>query len=545
VLESEIAKINHQDTGHLTETYQKLGTAYAKKGEKEKAQDTFRKMGTLRLLQGRSLYQKEQIANTYMQHEMWDDAEALFTEIVNDFSTQRWTREQARRQLMQIKQQRDGMAKATRTPEKTEKFDVGMQRTLAQQYVQQNEVKKAVDIYEKLAEVMPEDLESRAQLANLYSRQNEHDRAVDTWKALLDEDPENTKYQDGLVDAYQAADKTPEALELAQQYIEADTENSVNYARLAKLYAAEDRVDDAIDACKKAVERNPSDGGAYRQLGQLYLRKDDLDAAEKAFKEAIQYTEEFRRRSIERQLMTVYKRQGKLEEMLKQAEEAGTITFEMQRQRAQDYRNAGEFQKAIETYKKALDMTTQSYQRGNISNELLKLYVQVGDNDLAIELYENQSQTSPIGSVSFSTSASGIKIMSGGDEARETLINAYKDQGKLEALETIFKEKREKDSTNPAVLEMVAEIYRNARDYEKAAEAYQALCKAQPSNLNSFFYAAAALQKSNQPDLAKEMLNQAEVALSTNPRAQFDELIASTVYEWLKVIRKLIIAYAK
>ncbi|MYB01065.1 tetratricopeptide repeat protein [Candidatus Poribacteria bacterium] len=530
LLEATIAKINHQDTRHLTETYQKLGTAYAKKGEKEKAQDTFRKMGTLRLLQGHGSYEKEQIANTYLQHEMWDDAEALFTEIINDFSTQQWTREQAQRQLMQIKQRRDGLAKTTRTPEKTEKFDVGMQRTLAQQYVQQNEVKKAVEIYEKLAEVMPDDLESRAQLANLYSRQNKHDKAVDTWNALLDVDPENTKYQDGLVDSYQAADKTPEALELAQQYIEADTENGVHYARLAKLYAAEDRVDDAIEAYKKAVERNPGDGRVYRQLAQLYLRKDDLDAAEKAFKDAIQYTgQEWERRSIERQLMTVYKRQGKLEEMLKQAEEAGTITLEMQRNRAQDYRNAGEFQKAIEAYKKALDMTTQSYERGNITNELLKLYVQVGDNDLAVELYENQSQSGPMGSFSISSSSSGFKIMTAGDEARETLINAYKNQGKLGQLETIFNDKLEKDAQNPAVLEMVAEIYRNARDYEKAAEAYQALCKAQPSNLNSFFYAAAALQKSNQPELAEKLISQGETAVSTNPRAPFDIFLLMTL----------------
>ena len=88
LLEAAIAKTDLQDTWHLTETYQKLGTAYAKKGEKQKAQDTFRKMGTFRLLQGRGVFDKDQIANTYMQHEMWDDAEALFTEIVNDFSTQ-------------------------------------------------------------------------------------------------------------------------------------------------------------------------------------------------------------------------------------------------------------------------------------------------------------------------------------------------------------------------------------------------------------------------------------------------------------------------
>ena len=531
LLESAIAKTDQQDTWHLTETYQKLGTAYAKKGEKEKAQNTFRKMGTFRLLQRHGSYEKEQIANTYMQHEMWDDAEALFTEIVNDFSAQQWNRETAQRQLMQIKRQRDGLTKTPAAPEETEKFDVGMQRTLAQQHVQQNEVKKAVDIYEKLAEVMPEDLESRAQLANLYSRQKKHDQAVETWNALLDEDPENTKYQDGLVDAYQTADKIPEALELAQQYIEADTENGVHYARLAKLYAAEDRVDDAIEAYKKAAEHNPGDGRVYRQLAQLHLRKDDLDAAEKAFKDAIQYTgQEWERRNIERQLMNVYKRQGKLEDMLKQAEAAGTITLEMQRERAQDYRNAGEFEKAIEAYKKALDMTTQNYERGRISNELLKLYVQVGDNNLAIELYENQSQASPMGSVSIRTSSSGgLKIMSGGDEARETLINAYKNQGKLGQLETIFEDKLEKDSDNPAVLEMVAEIYRNASEHEKAAAAYQALGKAQPSNLKSFFYAAAALQKSNQSELAKKMLSQGETAVSTNPRAQYDMFLLMTL----------------
>ena len=530
LLESAITKIGTQDSRHISETYQKLGTAYAKQGEKQKAQDTFRRMGTIRLLRSMGGYEKEAVANTYMQHEMWDEAEALFTEIVNDFSTQQWNREQAQRQLMQIKQQRDGLTKTTVTPEKTEKFNVGMQRTLAQQYVQQNEIKKAIEIYEQLAEVMPEDLESRAQLASLYSRQKKHDKAVDTWKALLDVDPENSKYQDGLVDSYQAADKTPEALELAQQYIEADTENGIHYARLAKLYAAEDQVDDAIEAYKKAVELNASDGQSYRQLAQLYLRKDDLDAAEKAFKDAIQYTgQEWERQSIERQLMSVYRRQGKLEEMLKQAEEAGTITFEMQRERAQDYRNAGEFEKAIEAYKKALDLTTQSYYRTNITNELLKLYVQIGDNDLAIELYENESQSSPMGSVSISTSSSGVKIMSGGDKARETLINAYKNQGKLEQLETIFKNKLEKDSKNPAVLEMVAEIHRNARDHEKAAEAYQALCKAQPGNTRSFFYAAAALQKNNQPDLAKELISQGETAVSTNPRAQFDIFLYLTL----------------
>ena len=394
LLESAIEKMSLQNTWGLSESYQKIGTIYAQKGEKAKAQEAFRKMGTLRLLQrGGASYEKEQVARTYMGHEMWDDAEALYTEILNNFSTQRWDRDQAQRQLMEIKRRRDGLAKTTQTAKKAEKFNVGTQRVLAQQHARQGEVKKAINLYEQIVALMPEDFESRAELATLYTRRNKHDSAVDIWKALLEADPENTKYQDGLVNTYQDADNITDAFELAEQYIAADPESSVHYVRLAKLYAAEDQVNDAIATYKKAVELGTGDGKVYLELAQLHLRKDDLTAAEKAFEEAIEHTgQDWERRNIEQQLMTLYRRQGKLEEMLKQAEEAGTLTFEMQRERAQDYRNAGELEKAIEAYKKALDMTPQRWDRNRISNDLMQIYVQMGKSDLVMELYETASQ---------------------------------------------------------------------------------------------------------------------------------------------------------
>ena len=520
MLESAIPKMSPRDTWGLSESYQKLGTVYTRQDEKTKAQEAFRKMGTLRLLQRGAFYEKEQIANTYMQHEMWDDAEALLNEIINDFSAQQWGRQQAQQQLAEIQRRRNRSTTTPQATEETPKFNVGMQRTLAQQHAQQGEVKKAIDIYEKIAKVMPEDLESRAQLATLYSRQNKHDAAVDIWEALLEADPENTKYQDGLVDTYQDADKTDEARELAQQYIASDPESSVHHIRLAELYAADDQVDTAIDTYEKAIELGTGDGEAYLKLAQLHLRKDNLDAAEKAFEEAIQHTgQEWERRNIERQLMSLYRRQGKLEGMLKQAEDTGALTLEMQQERAREYRNAGELEKAVTAYKKALEMTAQSWDRSQLSNELLQVYAQLGQNDAAIELYETQSQSRSMG-MSIHHGPSGIKVMFGGDEARETLINAYKNQGKLKALRSIFEGRLEADADNPVLLEMLAEIHRNADDHEKAAEAYQTLCKAQPSNVRSFYYAAAALHKRNQPDLAKKLMQQGEAALSANTRRQ-------------------------
>ena len=125
---------------------------------------------------------------------------------------------------------------------------------MAQEYVKQNKVEEAIEIYERIGKAVPEDLESRAQLATLYSRINQHEKAAQTWSQLLETDPENIKYQDKLVNSLQAAGKRNEAFELAQAYTQTQPEVGVHYARLAKLYADEDRADEAIANYEKAIE---------------------------------------------------------------------------------------------------------------------------------------------------------------------------------------------------------------------------------------------------------------------------------------------------
>ncbi len=499
LLESTVKKLD-PNTWRFSNTYKKLGTAYSLKGEKEKAQEAFRKMGTIRLLQySNDIWEKEGVANTYMQHEMWDDAEGVYTEIVNDLSASSYERDQAQRQLMTVKQRRGDLSNATSLTQKTQEMNIGTQRALAEASAQQGETKQAIEIYEQVVKAMPEDLESRAELATLYSRRNQHDEATGIWNTLLETDPGNTKYQDGFVRSYQVSGDINSAFELAQEYIDADSESSVHYVRLAKLHAAEEQVEAAIAAYEKAIELAPGNAQAYHDLARLHLRKDDTDAAEKAFKQAIQYTsQDWERQDIERELINIYHREGKLEEMIMQAETGGTLTYEMQKERAQRYRNAGELEKAVNTYKKAIDMTSDSYERRRINESLLELYVKLGKTDLTMEVYES------------------LVNSDSGDNARSTLIDTYKDEGKLETLERLFENRREDDADNPAVIEMLAEIYRNANDLEKTAGAYQALSKAQPSNVRSYYYAAAALNNNGQSELAKELLSQGESALSTS-----------------------------
>lgn len=389
----------------------------------------------------------------------------------------------------------------------------------AQEFVKQNKIEEAIEIYERIVIATPEDKKSWTQLATLYTRTDQHEKAAQTYSELLEVEPENTKYQDELVNSLHAAGKHNEALEIAQSYIQMYSEVGIHYARLARLYEAEGDEAAAIANYKKATIFGYSDEETYLTLAEHYFLNEDIDAAEIALKNAISLTiSEWHHDQIERQLVNLYRYQGNLEEMLLKAESEGTLTFEMQKQRAQHFHNFGELQKAANAFKKALEMTNSPYKRNEIAIDLLNVFSKQDRLDLALDFYETETskQIEP-GVVTKFFSLHGITFRFEGDDIRRDLINAYKNKGQLDVLRTLFEGKFEKDPTTPAVIELLAEIYWDTNDYQKAAEAYHLLSKIEPMgrrNILSFYHAAAAFHKNNQPDMVKTVLNQADTALA-------------------------------
>ena len=484
-------------------THNRLGMIYALKGETEKAQDAYRKMGRLRMQYRNDFIELMNIASTYIQNQMWDEAEPLFIEIANDLSVQSRYRRQAEEQLVAIKKRREDFSNTTQLKDKIKNMDIGTLRTLARDFARRGDRQKAVLIYTYLEKVMPEDFESRAQLATIYTTQNQYDNAVNTWEALLAEDPGNTKFQDGLVQTYQKAGKIDKALEIAQQYIKTDADNSLNYVRIAKLYADDDRIDDAISVYLQAIEFAKGNAKLYRELAALYIRKDDVDSAKKAYEDAMRYTgQEWERQNIEQEIIKLTQQKSTLDDMLQKAEAEGKLTFAMQKERAESFRDDGKLAEASTTYKKALDMTTDSYERRRIYENLIDIYPKLGNNDAAIEMHD---------AFVFSVSSSNSAQL-----ARDRLINAYNSAKKLEVLKSIYNTKLENDLNNINYIEMLAEIYRKANEHGKAAETYQALNKLQPDNVLNYYNAAAAYNRNGQSELAKEMLNQGESVLSVS-----------------------------
>lgn len=393
---------------------------------------------------------------------------------------------------------------------------------MADEFEKQNRINEAIDIYERIIKADSENLESHTKLAALYTRTSQHEHAAEIWNKLLDTDPKNPNYHDSLCDSLQAAGKLEEAIEIVQSYIQMHPDDGIYYARLAKLYADNESEDEAITNYEKAIELGYSEKDIHLKFAELYFVNNNLEGSENALKNAVlSATTDWDRQNIEKRLINLYRIQGNLDQKLHNAEDEGNISIELQKAIGEMHLRKGEFEKAGEAYNKALDLTNDPYTRNRVAESLIKAYIKQGRSDLAINYYESESMKFPRNTNTSSTyGPTGITTSFGGDEIRKSLINAYKNQGKLDEIKSIFKGKYENDTVNPAVIEMLAEIYWNAKEFQDSAETYQLLNKAESKNIRSLYLAAVAFQKSNQSDKVKEILLQADNVLASSKHKQ-------------------------
>lgn len=520
ILYATVEKLENNNSWELEKGYQKLADEFVKIGEIEKAQNAMREMGKVKTKSsgwGRIL-DKRKLATAYMQYQMWDEALKLNTEIINSVEASYWERDRAQEKYIEIKKRRGDLD--TELDSKIQDMSLEMQRAYALEFEYEDQFDKAIQIYKHIINTVPEDYETHANLAQLYTLIGQHEKSHQIWTDLLEIDPENTNFQDGIVSSLQDADKLTDAYELAKKYIQDDPELGVNYLRLGKLYADDNKIDDAIVNYKKADELAPGNRETYLSLADLYLRTDNFVDAENAFNNALQLTTaSYQRENIETQILNLYRYQGKIEDMFQDSEAKGTLTSDMQVQRARHYLNIGDTEKTVEAFKKAINMTSSQYEKDRLTNELLGVYVQHDQTELALNLYEkiaNRADSSR--RISYGTVY--ITVTSNAKRARDTFIRTYKNQNKLEQLKAIFEEKLKKSPNNVSLLETLASIQWESEDYKKAAAVYETIYKVQPNNILSYYYAAAATNKSGHPVKAEKILNDAENAFASRPERE-------------------------
>lgn len=247
--------------------------------------------------------------------------------------------------------------------------------TLARLYRMNNDLDKAEAVLKKLLELEPESEAGLAALASLYSDRGEPDKAT----ALLQgvEGATSSSVLGALAQAYEQAGETDKALDAYRRALQFDQDNLELRRRLAELLLRTDRLDAALGEYQALTEADPEDAESFLRLSQIHRHQKHFPEAWAAIEAAKKLASDNLEIGFNEALL--YEAQGNfngalavLSEMVARMTHAsGQYSDEEKRSRAivlerlgTTYRQMEIFDEAVKAFELLLPLEEESARRG-------------------------------------------------------------------------------------------------------------------------------------------------------------------------------------
>lgn len=170
---------------------------------------------------------------------------------------------------------------------------------LANSLVRKKKRDDAVQVYEKLIQLAPQDMKARATLAEMYEKARNKEKAVEEYntvaehkmrknelkeartflekaKALKDDYPRTLT---NLIDLFKREDKKKEAMDLVNEILKKDKENIRALYLLGNLYFEDDNLKEAEEIFSKILSIRPKEVEARIKIGKIHIQRNELDQA--------------------------------------------------------------------------------------------------------------------------------------------------------------------------------------------------------------------------------------------------------------------------
>ena len=145
---------------------------------------------------------------------------------------------------------------------------------VADAYARGGKTQKALEVYQKIADLDPENTSVRIKLAETYMRENMRDQAHDAYIAAGVELIRKNRVDQGLDACLQALAINPES--------------KPGLSAVAEAYIHQGKAVKAIELLKDAFDKNPGDVEMITILGRTYLAAGLMDEAESTFTSLVQ-----------------------------------------------------------------------------------------------------------------------------------------------------------------------------------------------------------------------------------------------------------------
>lgn len=172
------------------------------------------------------------------------------------------------------------IANATLYSEKAAKIDDDnkfYKKFLGDLYTKQKRYKEAAQIYEKLADKYPTDVDNYLDLSNAYIMQEKYSDAVEVYNKIEKTIgmSEEITHQKQLI--YLKQNKLEKAIEEGDKLIASEPTEPEYVVQQAQILISNQRYDQALKMLENSLKRNPDFAEAHVLLAEIYRKKGDLD----------------------------------------------------------------------------------------------------------------------------------------------------------------------------------------------------------------------------------------------------------------------------
>ena len=295
-------------------------------------------------------------------------------------------------------EQRDSLKKAYELKDRASERERYLIEADYFQIVEKN-LEKAIDSYETLVEIYPNDILGNFNLAQVYIEQlEEWDKAIPPLEVLVKNREEAIWIYTYLGRAYTAKGLYGKVTELYRFYLDNFPDDLRVHAGLAFNYIYLEEYDLAFTEYEKALSSRPEKYGISIMKGWIEILKGNLDEAEKEIQKVLEDKSPSAQIAGMSSLMPLYYLQGKFNKLEKLAEEFRSLMDELgpeiwilrnyHQSRAIIYLKTGRNQEALQEYDKlwdiAVEMEDSLFQIETLEGKGI-LYLKLKETDRAQE----------------------------------------------------------------------------------------------------------------------------------------------------------------
>jgi len=241
---------------------------------------------------------------------------------------------------------------------------------------------KAIEAYEKLLALYPDDLSGNNDLGILYSRIDEWDKAIASYENCIKYGGKDIVFYANLAGVYRDKGLFDKAKQVLERYLNNFQDNALIREDLAFNYLRQGNYELALAEVNKALSMNPTHWRVIRTKGDVFLYMGDLKHAEGEYKKLKERKEPVVYAWGLQRLRGLYLLQGRFQDLRKIIQESlenaqrlgqniwiGNILYDL----SYVERKSGNPDRALELYKKIWNMAVEDENLGSQRNALLEM----------------------------------------------------------------------------------------------------------------------------------------------------------------------------